>query len=107
MDRQRDRLLLEFFGIEDTIARLQDFDFDFATDHALVCTEVVWRCYRPAEGKEGLKFPLIDLMGRATLTANNIAELFAGEQGRADAQMDFVYFIDAPNFSTATRLGVA
>ena len=34
-------------------------------------------------------------MGRATLPANNIAELFAGEQGLDDAQMDFVYFIDA------------
>ena len=60
-----------------------------------MCTEVVYRCYRPAVGKEGLTFPLIDLMGRVTLPANNIAELFATERGRTDAQMDFVYFIDA------------
>ena len=72
-----------------------DFDFDFATDHALVCTEVVWRCYRPAEGKVGLTFPLVEVLGRATLPANNIAALFADEHGQPDAQMDFVYFIDA------------
>ncbi len=84
--------IIEAFG---HLGKPYDFDFDFATDHALVCTEVVWRCYRPSEGKAGLTFPLVEVLGRATLPANNIAELFATEHGRTDAQMDFVYFIDA------------
>jgi hypothetical protein len=73
-----------------------DFEFDFATDHALVCTELVWRSYRPAaEGMAGLDLPLSELMGRMTLPANDIAKLFADERGAADRQLDFVYFVDA------------
>ncbi|HWB74518.1 MAG TPA: YiiX/YebB-like N1pC/P60 family cysteine hydrolase [Nannocystaceae bacterium] len=72
-----------------------DYDFDFATDHALVCTELVWRSYRPAPGKDGLEIPLVDMAGRKTLPANQIAALFADERGRSDAQLEFVWFYDA------------
>ncbi|MBC8481611.1 MAG: hypothetical protein H8D47_02995 [Planctomycetes bacterium] len=72
-----------------------DYNFDFATDHALVCTELVWRSYRPADGKRGLKIPLVEIAGRKTLPANEIAKLFATEDGKDDAQLDFVYFLDA------------
>ena len=80
------------FGFLD---RPYDFDFDFATDHALVCTELVWRAYRPAEGKDGLLLPLAVVAGRQTLPANDIAALFAREAGSEHAQFDFIYFIDA------------
>jgi len=72
-----------------------DFDFDFATDHTLVCTELVWRAYRPAEGKSGLEFPLVEVMGRQTFPAHDLARLFAAQHGTAEAQLDFVAFIDA------------
>ncbi len=72
-----------------------DYEFDFATDHALVCTEVIWRCYRPAQNKKGLNFKLLDIAGRKTLPANEIARLFAKEHGKDDRQLDFVYFLDA------------
>jgi hypothetical protein len=72
-----------------------DYHFDFATDHALVCTEVVWRCYRPAEGKDGLDLDLVDIAGRKTLPANEIARQFAMEHDKTHRQMDFVYFLDA------------
>ena len=71
-----------------------DFDFDFATDHAIVCTELVWRSYRPAEGKKGLELPLVDVMGRRTLPANEIARLYAAERGKPEAQFEFVAFLD-------------
>ncbi|MCP4653831.1 MAG: hypothetical protein GY856_00280 [bacterium] len=71
-----------------------DFDFDFATDHALVCTELVWRSYRPADGKEGLELPLVKVAGRLTLPANEIARVYAEEYGSPEAQFDFVYFLD-------------
>ncbi len=77
------------------IDRPYDFNFDFATEHALVCTELVWRAYRPAEGKDGLDLPLIELAGRKTLPANGIAELYAHERASAHPQLEFVYFIDA------------
>ncbi len=71
-----------------------DFDFDFATDHALVCTEVVWRSYRPGPGKDGLELPLVELAGRLTLPANQIARLYAEQYGREEQQLDLVYFLD-------------
>jgi hypothetical protein len=77
------------------VAKPYDFEFDFATDHALVCTELVWRSYRPAPGKAGLDFALVEVAGRPTLPANEIAALYAAERGREDRQFDFVAFLDA------------
>ncbi len=86
------RAIAEAFGHLD---KPYDFDFDFATDHALVCTELVWRSYRPSDEGPGLDIPLEQLAGRRTLPANAIAKLFADEHGRADAQLEFVVFLDA------------
>ena len=72
-----------------------DFDFDFATDHALVCTEVLWRAYRPAEGKDGLDLPITDVAGRRTLPAIEIVRMYVETRDDPDRQLDFVYFLDA------------
>lgn len=70
-----------------------DFDFDFATDHALVCTELVWRAYRPAPGKAGLDFDLTTVAGRLTLPAHDIARELVREGPRSD--LSFIAFVDA------------
>lgn len=72
-----------------------DFDFDFATDAALVCTELVWRAYRPAEGKQGFELQLVDVAGRRTLPANQVARQYALAADSPDRVLDFVFFIDA------------
>jgi hypothetical protein len=72
-----------------------DFDFDFATDHALVCTELVWRASRPAPGKAGLSLELSSMAGRMTLPANDIARQYADRFGAPGQELDFVAFIDA------------
>ena len=77
------------------IDRPYDFDFDFATDHALVCTELVWRAYRPAEGKQGLELGLVEIAGRPTLPANELARQFVDARGTSSAQLEFVVFVDA------------
>jgi hypothetical protein len=89
---EKARAIAEAFGHLD---KPYDFDFDFATDHALVCTEVVWRAYRAEPGQPGLVLPVAPLAGRQTLPANEIARLYASERGRPDRQLDFVYFLDA------------
>ncbi|MCO4768618.1 MAG: hypothetical protein KDA24_01215 [Deltaproteobacteria bacterium] len=71
-----------------------DFDFDFATDHALVCTEVVWRAYRPAEGKGGLDLPVVDVAGRKAIPANILAQHYVDHRGTDDALFELVAFID-------------
>lgn len=77
-----------------------DYDFDFATDHALVCTEVVWRSYRPGPGKTGLDLTLHNVAGRQTLHANEIIHAWADARGTENAQLDFVYFIDVTEDDT-------
>ena len=72
-----------------------DFDFDFATEHALVCTELVWRAYRPATDKPGLHFQLVRAVGRWTLPANEIARQFSqANPSGGGTGLSFVYFLD-------------
>lgn len=76
------------------LGRPYDFDFDFATDHALVCTELVWRAYRPRRGTPGLNIPPVIVAGRKTLPANEIARTFTNEMNRADRQLEFVAYLE-------------
>ena len=71
-----------------------DFNFDFSTDHAVVCTELVWRSYRPAEGKEGLDIPLVTIAGRHTLPANELARQYSETAGQPASPYEFVWFWD-------------
>jgi hypothetical protein len=73
--------------------RPYDFNFDFLTDSALVCSELVYKAYLPAGQEEGLFLPLSDMLGRKVLSPNNIARLFDEEYDRAP-QLDFVLFFD-------------
>ncbi|MFP6684519.1 MAG: YiiX/YebB-like N1pC/P60 family cysteine hydrolase [Polyangiaceae bacterium] len=77
------------------IGKPYDFDFDFATSDALVCTELVWRALRSAKDKQGVDIPLSSVAGRMTLPANDIATLYAQQHGKPDRMFDFVAFIDA------------
>lgn len=76
------------------LGRPYDFDFDFATDDALVCTELVWRSYRTQEGAAGLHLAPIRIAGRLTLPANAFARVFRDERGTDAPQLEFVAFIE-------------
>jgi hypothetical protein len=76
------------------LGRPYDFDFDFATDHALVCTELVWRSYRPAGEAPGLSIPTVRVLGRETLPPTDIARLFRDERAKPGPQLEFVYFLE-------------
>ena len=75
--------------------RPYDFDFDFATDQSLVCTEVVWRAYRSSPETPGLELEPITVAGRLTLPPNEIVRDFAAEYGTEDARFDFVHYLEA------------
>mgnify|MGYP000321065163 CR=1 FL=1 len=89
--RRKAEAILDAFA---QVGKPYDFDFDFATEHALVCTELVWRAYRPVGDGEGLTFPLEKIAGRRTLPANVIAREFDASMERGDPQLDFVLFYD-------------
>lgn len=78
-----------------TLGTPYDFEFDFATDGVLVCTELVYKSYQaPAGEGQSLYFPLEEIVGRVTLPANRMVERWATTFGTPDAQLVFVAFID-------------
>ena len=74
--------------------RPYDFDFDFQTDAALVCTELVYKSYEPKVPLHGIQFPLVSVLGRLAMPANLIARQFDEEYGKPAQQLDFVAFLD-------------
>ena len=78
----------------DYFGRPYDFDFDFRTDGQLVCTELVFKSYRPEKGRQGLDWPLTSVVGRPVLTANNIVRHFDETWQTPEQLLDFVAFFD-------------
>jgi len=74
--------------------RPYDFNFDFSTDAELVCTELVYKSYEPSSGCVGLKFPLVEMLGRKVTPANELARQFDVQFGTAEQQFDMVVFLD-------------
>ncbi len=76
--------------------RPYDFNFDFLTDSSIVCTELVYKAWEKSKTHDGLDIPLVEIMGRKTLPANEYVRYFAMEleKPEKDRQLDFVYFLD-------------
>jgi hypothetical protein len=74
--------------------RPYDFKFDFATDAELVCTELVYKAYEPSAGFAGLELPLIEMLGRKVMPANELARQFDAQHGTPEQQCDLVAFLD-------------
>jgi len=74
--------------------RRYDFDFDFVTDSSIVCSELVYKAYRAAEGRPGLRFELSKTADRLVLPPNDLVRKFDVEYGSPNADFDFVAFLD-------------
>ena len=74
--------------------RPYDFDFDFFSDSTIVCSELVYKSYLPAQGQKGVSIELVDVAGRRTLPANQIVRRYDSDAERGFPQMDFVLFLD-------------
>jgi hypothetical protein len=85
------RAILRAFGY---IGRPYDFDFNFLTDQAMVCTEVIYKAYEPRPDMAGLSLPLVNVMGRSVSPANEIARQFAEHGGTDSRQFDLILFLD-------------
>jgi hypothetical protein len=75
-----------------------DFEFDFATADTLVCTELVYRAYQGM-----LSFDLVQIMGRNTLPAAEIARKFARERQDADHELNLVLYYESPLGGTSAQ----
>jgi len=83
--------LLRMFGY---VGKPYDFNFDFVSDAAMVCTEVVYKAYQPGPDGAGLNLPLTKTMGRMVTPANEIARMFDAEFGKKEQQLDLIHFLD-------------
>jgi hypothetical protein len=80
---------LAFFG------RPYDFNFDFATDDQVVCSELVVKAYeRGPEGEACLTVPYVEILGRRAAPPTEFVRTFKQELGKPDAQLEFVHFLD-------------
>jgi hypothetical protein len=68
-----------------------DYNFDFSTDSAFVCSEVVYKAYLDSEGLE-LR-PIVS-SGRLLLPPNFLAKKFAEEYEKPEQEFDLVLFLD-------------
>ncbi len=76
------------------VGRPYDFNFDFLTDSQMVCTEVIYKAYEPTSSTPGLRLPLMNVLGRQLMTANDLAKLFDRAHGSPDQQFEFILFLD-------------
>jgi hypothetical protein len=74
--------------------RPYDFDFDFATDDAVVCSELVMKAYEPEGDGPGLRVPPVEIVGKTAIPPTEIVRVFAEERDREGSQLSFVYFLD-------------
>jgi hypothetical protein len=88
---KRDKAIAIFRAFQ-YAGRPYDFNFDFLTDSSLVCTELIYKSYEPAEGYRGLVFPVSDFLGRKATPANEIVREF--DQQFDATQFDFILFLD-------------
>lgn len=88
---EKAKAVLHAFGYQ---GRPYDYEFDFLTDAALVCSELAYKCYEPGEGSRGLDMPLDQVAGRTITPPNALAERYDAEQGTPGQQTELVLFLD-------------
>ncbi len=79
---------MRYFG------RPYDYDFDFGSDHQLVCTELIVKAYLPGPDKKGIALPLEHLMGRVLTPANAFVRQFDRTYGTPRQQLELIEFLD-------------
>lgn len=89
--QERAVALLGAFGYA---GRPYDYDFDFGTDAALVCSELIYKSYQPSAGTRGLELPLEVVTGRLMMTPNDMARHFAGDRLDGSRPFEFVTMLD-------------
>jgi hypothetical protein len=95
--RPRVPVLLRALAIERALrywGRPYDFNFDFATDDEVVCSELVVKAYESAPDLPGLSVPYVELLGRRAVPPTEIAKYFRDHLGKPEQQLDFVYFLE-------------
>lgn len=83
--------------------RPYDFNFDFGTDAELVCTELIYKAYEPANGFIGLTLPTVEMLGRKVAPANEFVKQFDAQYAKGSHQFDLVKFLDGSERAKSAR----
>ena len=77
-----------------------DFDFDFVTDNALVCSELVYKAYQDIS-----QFSIVpqEFNGRPIVSPNQFAEKFTQDLEKGISELELVLFLDG-NEKTGTAI---
>ncbi len=68
-----------------------DYNFDFTSDNALVCSELIYKAFHASQD---IQLEPEETNGRLLLSPNQMAIKFDSELGGDTAQLDFVLFLD-------------
>lgn len=90
-------------GCPAAFGRPYNYQFDFRTETALVCSQLVHKAY---ETINGIRCEPKMSGGRLLLSPNEIAIKYDQEMGRDDAEMDFVLFLDGTGIGRVVKRGV-
>jgi hypothetical protein len=74
--------------------RPYDFNFDFATDDQVVCSELVMKAYEGGADAPGLEVPYVELVGRRAVPPTELVRRFRDQLDAPGQQLDFVYFLE-------------
>lgn len=86
--------LLAVLRAFDHYGKPYDYNFEFSTDDAVVCSELVYKALQSEDGESTIAFPLTKQNGRYILPPNDIVRIFDEQLGSAEQQLDFVFFLD-------------
>lgn len=76
------------------VGKPYDYNFDFDTKDALVCSELVYDAYYEVPGeKKGLHFDTSMVSGRTVVSPLDMAKEYRDEYGGDETELSFVYFI--------------
>jgi hypothetical protein len=72
-----------------------DYAFDLDTKQEIFCSELVYDAYLTNTKSKGVTFPKTVTSGRLIVSPNAIVEKYVAENGKDNAELTFVYFLDA------------
>jgi len=71
-----------------------DFEFDFRTDQALVCTELIYKVYEPSQDYSGLKLETRQILQRPIVSANDMVAMMDQQWHTPQQQFELIIFLD-------------
>ena len=89
----------------ENLGKPYDYNFDFDTRDALVCSELVYDMYYPEGENKGLHFETEVINGRKIVAPLDMAKKFRDEKDSPDRELDFVYFLKSDEDSKTTSVG--